>query len=234
MSMQASSAGHPGQEELMAFGDGEASADVVEHVKACATCTERAAGYTQIQSDLRRSLFRFDCPEAHTLGEYALSLLDPEQQTSIARHATTCDECSSELHTLRVYLAAPSPITDSLVDRARRLVATLVTQAPGLAYGGLRGSADTSTRVYQVDDVTVTVAPGPSKGSLLGLVTAGATPVEQLAGREVRLLPASGQLLVSKLDDIGNFEFADLPPSVYVLEVDLPGSLVIVEELRLH
>ena len=114
----------------MAYGDGEAPASVVAHVEACPTCADQARSYAQIQVGLRRSLFRFDCPDAHTLGEYQLDLLEPEHGQSVAAHAVDCDACSVELQTLRTYLAMPTSIAESPLEQARRLVATLFQPAP--------------------------------------------------------------------------------------------------------
>jgi len=217
----------------MAYGDGEAPASVVAHVDGCSTCTEQVSSYAHIQVGLRRMLFRFDCPDAHTLGEYQLDLLEPEHRRSIAAHATDCDACSVELQTLRSYLATPTTIADSPLEHARRMVATLFRPAPGLAYGGLRGTSEATTRVFQVEDVTVTVGPGQGPGTLVGLVLiAGADP-QALDGRRVRLIPTDRAPLGSSMDDLGNFEFEDVPAGMYALEIELPDAQVVVEELRL-
>src|ERR1044071_4621628 len=96
---------------------------------------------------LARSLYRFDCPDAHTLGEYALEYLSPEQRTSVAAHAADCEHCQDELSTLRAFLATPTRMPESLSERVRRRLATLFTPADVLAYG-LRGTAESSARVY--------------------------------------------------------------------------------------
>jgi hypothetical protein len=230
--MQTSAAGHPTPEELTAYGDGEASADVVAHVGGCPICTERAAGYVRTTHDLRRSLYRFDCPPAHTLGEYQLDLLDAVQRTSVAAHATECGECLAELQLLRAYLAAPTPVPESVVERVRRVVAALFTPSPGLAYGGLRGAAQTATRVFEAGEVTVSVGPGQAPGTLIGLVVVSAALPEALMGREARLIAPGGTAVSAVLDDLGNFEFADIAAGVYVLELDLAGSLVVIEALQ--
>jgi len=186
---------------------------------------------------LQRSLYRFDCPDAHTLGEYQLDLLEPEQRTRVAAHAIECDDCLTELQTLRSYLATPISVPESPLEKVRRVVATLFSPTPlgeVLGYGGLRGTAESDTRIFTVDDVTITVGPGQSSGTLLGLVMVGDAPAETLAGREVRLVPMVGSPTRSRLDDLGNFEIEDISPGAYVLEVDLPGSLVIVEELHVY
>jgi hypothetical protein len=234
MSMQASGTSHPGAEDLMAYGDGEAPASVAAHVATCSTCAEQASSYAQVEIGLKRALFRFDCPDAHTLGEYQLDLLEPEQRQSVAAHVVDCDACSVELQTLRAYLAQPTPIADSPLEHVRRLVATLLRPAPGLAYGGLRGASEATTRVFQVADITVTVGPGQGPGTLVGLVLMADTEPEALDGRAVRLLPTDRAALSSSMDDLGNFEFADVPSGKYALEIDLPNAQVVVEELRLE
>jgi hypothetical protein len=190
------------------------------------------AGFAQFQEELRRSLYRFDCPDAHTLGEYELDVLDADQRLRIATHVVDCEECRVDLHTLRDFLAAPTYIPESIVERARRVVATLLTSPPGLAYGGLRGAAASATRVFEAGDVTVTVGPGSGSGSLIGLVVVGDSSPEALIGRSVRLLPRHGQPIHSTLDDLGNFEFTDLDPDQYAVEIDLPDSIIVIQELR--
>jgi hypothetical protein len=217
----------------MAYGDGEAPDSVIAHVAACSTCAEQASSYAHIQVELKRSLFRFDCPEAHTLGEYQLDLLEPEQRRSVAAHVVDCDACSVELQTLRSFLALPTSIADSPLEYARRLVATLFRPAPGLAYGGLRGASEATTRVFQVEDVTVTVGPGQGPGTLVGLVLMAGTEPQALDGRAVRLILPDRAPLSSSMDDLGNFEFEDVPAGMYALEIDLPDAQVVVEELRL-
>jgi len=88
-------------------------------------------------------------------------------------------------------------------------------------------------RGRQVEDVTVTVGPGPAAGTLVGLVlVAGAEP-QALDGRTIRLIPLDRATLSSSMDDLGNFEFEAVPAGLYALEIDLPDAQVIVEELRL-
>jgi hypothetical protein len=186
----------------------------------------------QLQARLHRSLYRFDCPPPHTLGEYELDLLPPAGRGQVAAHVVDCVECRGELTTLRSFLSQPIDMPESVLGRAKRLVATLMAPVPRLAYGGLRGKAEPSVRVYEIEDVTITVGAGDGSGSLIGLVMVTSSPPEQLVGREVRLVPATGSPLVAELDDIGNFEFSSAASGEYVLELDLPDSLIVIEALR--
>jgi hypothetical protein len=189
------------------------------------------SGFGQFQQELRRSLYRFDCPDAHTLGEYELDLLDPDHRTRIAAHAVDCDDCRAELHTLREFLAVPPHVPESVIDRARRVVATLLTSTPGLAYGGLRGAAS-AARIFEAGDVSVTVGPGVGPGTLTGLVVVGDRPPDALAGRTVRALPREGRPVLSTLDELGNFEFSGLVADQYAVEIDLPDGIIVIQELR--
>ena len=184
------------------------------------------------ERELRRSLYRFDCPNAQTLGDYQLELLEPAARTRIAAHAVECDDCRDELQTLRAFLALPTHVADPPVARVRRFLAAVLTPAPRLAYGALRGADGDSTRVFEAHDVTVSVGRAQTSGSLLGLVVAGSQPPDTLEGREVRLLPREGEPLRARLDDLGNFEFGDVAAGQYVLEVDLADGVFVIQELR--
>jgi hypothetical protein len=190
-------------------------------------------GADEFEAALRRTLHRFDCPATHAVGEYGLGLLDPVQATLVAGHVNECDACRTELQTLRAFLADPMPMPMPVLERARRIVATLFTPAPGLALGGLRGNAASTAGVYEVDNVTLTLGPGPSPGTLIGLVTVVGSLPDQLMGRGVRLIERGGETLTSTVDDLGNFEFAGVTPGQYALEVELPDALVVVQELRI-
>jgi hypothetical protein len=186
----------------------------------------------EFERGLRRSLYRFDCPDAQTLGHYQLELLAPAERVRIAAHARDCDACSDELQILRAFLAMPTVIADSPMAQVRRFIATLFTPAAGLAYAGLRGAADDSTRIFEAHDVTVSVGRAKTSGSLLGLIVPSRMLPEALEGRQVRLMPREGSPLQARVDDLGNFQFADVGPGLYALEVDLPDGILVIEELR--
>jgi len=185
----------------------------------------------QTQLWLHQALYRFDCPSAHTLGEYQLGLLPVEQQTALAAHAVDCDACRAELTTLRNFLQTPISAPEPMLSRARRVLAALMTPAPRTAYGGLRGAAQPAVRVYEVEDITVTIGPGQGPGSLIGLLMVTSLAPEDLVGRTVRLLASDGAPRAAALDDIGNFEFDGLPPGPSSLELELPDRLLVVEDV---
>jgi hypothetical protein len=190
------------------------------------------SGPQDFERELRRALYRFDCPDAHTLGEYQLDWLDATERMQVAAHAADCHECRGELQTLRTFLAAPVDLREPPLARARRIVATLFAPKPGLAYGGLRGTSDAAALIFEGGDVTVTLGRGQTRGSVSGLVVASDQSPASMEGREVRLLPRAGATIATQLDDLGNFEFAALEAGAYVLEIDVADGVVVIEELR--
>jgi hypothetical protein len=186
----------------------------------------------ELENTVRRALYRFDCPDAHMLGEYHLDLLAPEARMNVAAHAVQCEACTAELQTLRAFLAMPPAVPESISERTRRVVAALFKPAPGLAYGGLRGAADPSTRLYRAEDVTVSLSSGDQPGSLLGLVIEPSAAEGVLDSCSARLVSTDGAVLTTTLDDLGNFEFDEVPSGTYVLELDVIGRPIAIEQLR--
>jgi hypothetical protein len=185
----------------------------------------------ELQRHMRETLYRFDCPSAHLLGEYQLDVIEPEQRMQVAAHLTQCDDCRIELQGLRTFLDTPLRMPETLLGRARRLIATLASPTPGLALNGLRGAASSSVRVFEVDDVSVTLGPGYDGHGLIGLLMVTSIPPEQLVGHQAFLVAEGRQTTGATLDDIGNFEFGDVAPGVYTLELELPDTVVVVESV---
>jgi hypothetical protein len=226
--MHFAAAGHPAVEQLIAFTDGEAGAEVEGHVEGCGVCASEVDALTAIQTGLRETLFRFDCPEPHALGEYELDVVSPEQRLRIATHAAECDECMLELRSLREFLAAEISVPETIVSQLRRVVATLLMPPARLGLAGVRGT-DTELRQYQVSGATVSISSGTEPGSVIGLLV---LQDASRMGGEVRLVPAHGVPLVTSLDELGNFEFFDLTAGEYTLELDLSDEVIVIESLR--
>jgi len=235
--MHPSSTSHPNPDDVLAYVDGDATPAVVAHVEGCDVCAEQADALEATQAGLTRLLYRFDCPDPLTLGEYALDLLGPEQRQQTAAHTLECDACASELQQVRAYLAAEAPFREDVTGRLRRLVATLLSPASGprsLATAALRGAADSAARVYQADDLTVSLSRGDGPGHLIGVIIATSPDQTPADGGQARLVSGSQTVASSPIDDLGNFEFEDIPPGVYLLELQLAEALVIVEGLQVR
>jgi anti-sigma factor RsiW len=91
-------------EQLIAYIDGEADIATTEHVRNCPVCTNKARAYYIDQQALRAALYRIDCPDAQTLGEYHLGLLAPADQAAIEEHMANCSLCMADIGKLDRFL----------------------------------------------------------------------------------------------------------------------------------
>lgn len=221
-------AGHPTPEEIIAFVDGDRTREVAGHVHGCATCSTEVGAFATTQSDLRQLLYRFDCPQPHALGEYELGLVPTEERVRIAQHAVECDACTADLLMLREYMATDVSVPQPMFAQLRRVVASVLMPAAGLGLAGVRG-ADSALRQYRVEGASVSIGSGPDRGSLIGLLVVD--DAQRMQG-EVRLLPGQGPALTSDLDELGNFEFFDVAPGAYALEIQLPDEIIVVQHLQ--
>src|SRR5206468_13071240 len=107
----------------------------------------------------------------------------------------------------------------------RRVVATLFTPPAAPAYAGLRGIAEDAVKTYRAGDLTITVSAMPAarygRVSLMGLLVSEGADQEQFAGAEVRLIAPDGAAQATQIDELGNFDFDDLAPGTYALELQV-------------
>jgi len=233
-------------DDLIAFNDGGAPPNVVEHVRACPDCAATARTYATTERRLARDLHRFECPTPQVLGEYDLGVVPAQEHLAIAMHVRDCPRCSDELHTLRNFLAVEDvPNAEPRVARLRRLIATLLPSAPtSQPLAGLRGTAEAGIETYAAGDFKLTISYGPevrrdagrmSKRvtSLTGLVWSDATTSEATLAGVATLTGDDGTARTANVDELGNFTFEDVKVGAYRLEMSLGDQVILIESLRI-
>lgn len=227
-------AGAVSSDDLIAYIDGEAPAEVIAHILHCPICAKEAGEYARAQSGITKRLYRFDCPTPLSLGDYEMGMLQPEARTAIGGHVVSCPRCTQELAQLRAFLHFDTAPTVGMVERVRRVIATLLSP-PAVPAFGLRGAGDSPVQTYDADGITITLGPGaarPRAGhtSLSGLLFGDpATAPAAIGGAAVTLVGDAGEPYTTTLDDLGNFSFEDLTAGTYRLEVALGDRVVVVE-----
>lgn len=252
---------------------------VLAHLAHCQYCSSRLATYQRMDRKLIQRLYRWDCPSNQLLGEYQLGLLSNEQVVEIQDHLKRCVLCAAEVAMLTNFLlndpllvepaampqlaAVPSQNSHAVRDakhvlqqwyaegiaNARRVVATLLSSQPRLAYQ--RDIVDTTAqwpRRYAAEDLTISIQVertpqhAHQRGSLqlLGFVTRDGRALDELQGVSVVLSSQtkSGDghnpsVYKQVIDDLGNFLFSALEPDTYMLEFQLPEQVVAIEQLSL-
>lgn len=234
----------PADRDLLAYLDGEASAEVEQHLAICAHCRLRAEELRATEARLLSGLYRLECPAPEELGEYHLQLLPKDRAREIRQHVAGCRLCAREIAGLRGYLTELRPDVEHGVLGAvgapmRVWVARLVggMASPGLALqpgqvvAAIRG-ADEGPRIYEAGDIqlSIDVQPDPhqpSHRSLFGLLLG-----PQSAGFRAHLWQQGTHLISVPVDAAGNFEISGLPPGSYELILEGPDAEVHVQDLN--
>jgi hypothetical protein len=151
------------EENLLAYGNGEADEVAIEHIDQCPYCAERALALATDQLAIRILFHRAECPDAHALGEFRLGLLTADEGAATKHHLESCPHCTTEVKDLDRFLQeVPIALVVPPVQRqVKRLVARLApsptdpaTQQPALAF---RGAAAAPPDIYQAENIRMVV-----------------------------------------------------------------------------
>jgi hypothetical protein len=213
--------------QLLGYLDNNADKKTISHLQGCAHCRERAKALDRLQKRLTRRLYRLTCPSPIELGEYHLRMLPTPQMLLIGQHLRECPHCEREIAELeRFFLADLKPMEDSLLAKAKVLIARLVSErGENQESGGstlipvfatLRGEAE-GPFIYQADHVQIVIeiqedAEQPDLKVLLGLVMGfKSNLVTVKVNRNEQIIATTS------VDENGNFTIHHLVSGLYEL-----------------
>jgi len=125
---------------------------------------------------------------------------------------------------------------------ARRILATLLPLQARLAFQRDTTQAALWPRRYTAEDVSIAVQverDASQRGSvqLIGFVSRQGQSLEMLQGTKVLLISQTadkslaGAQYTQQIDELGNFVFSSIAPATYTLELQFPGSNIVIEQL---
>lgn len=206
--------------------DGDTPPEVAAHLAGCPACAARLARASRIESSLRGSLYRWDCPAPERLGEYHLAMVSQEEQRAILRHLDDCPSCTAELETLSRFLAAddapraaPSPAARPPTPprtRLRELVARLLPAAPVTALRGVR--SETFSAAAGATTIMLDVQRTPTGQVTVQGQVLDDTP-ERWTGALVELRQGGALVGTAAVDDVGGFHFTPLAAAPLELRI---------------
>jgi hypothetical protein len=218
-------------DDRIAYARGEAQPSIIAHIAHCPACDREVAGYARVERLFRRALFRRSCPDSIVLGEYALTVLSPEDRRRVAEHLIDCAHCRDEVAGFGTFLTEtdvnPAP---SAMGLLRRLIARALP-SPAPALSGLRGDGESGSVTYEAGGVrlTVSVQSGPRPGA--GNVLVGLVEQSPRAGGVATLYQDGAVVAREDVDEIGHFLFEGIPNGSYRVEVSVPPLVVVIERL---
>ena len=131
---------------------------------------------------------------------------------------------------------------DRLHDRPgiqiRRIIASLLPPQPRFAYQRNVVGSEVWPRRYTAEDfsISIQIERGTSRRDslqLIGFVTRKGLSLEALQGIPVILSSPASAAYTQNIDELGNFVFSSISPATYTLEVQLPESTIVIEQLPL-
>ncbi len=120
--------------------------------------------------------------------------------------------------------------------QVRRIVATFVPPQPRLAIQRNVVDAALWPRRYTVEDFSISMQleRGTQRNDalqLIGLVTRKGVSLDALQGIPVSLSSPGSPAYAQVVDDLGNFIFSSISPATYSLELQLPDTTIVIEQL---
>ncbi len=214
-----------GDEQLNSILDGVAPGDVVDQLARDPDAAARYQAWQHWNEHMQQQLLRWDCSSSQQLAEYHWGDVDRTTAHVIARHLETCVLCSSEIETLRVFLATDAPqsapqrpptAVRPAAPRLRELIATIVPRLPALAVRG----AHSAPLVAEAGEVTLVLDMQPeSDGNLAVLGQVAAPDPDRWTGALVEVRQNNVVRAVAEADDIGSFRCASVPPGLSKLRI---------------
>ncbi|MGB8348240.1 MAG: hypothetical protein WCD86_25385 [Ktedonobacteraceae bacterium] len=120
---------------------------------------------------------------------------------------------------------------------ARRILATLIPSQPQVAFQRGLQEEKAWPRRYIAEDINISLQVEQDTNrrdfvQLIGLVTRKGQAVGTLEGMQVQLSSQANDMpQTERVDDLGNFIFAGVAPSTYLLELQLPESVIVIDQL---
>lgn len=228
-------------DQLIAAMSQVAGEDVLEHLRQCSDCRERLNRLRQAEDRLKRRLYRWDCPDAEALGNFAFSLLDEAEQTRVTAHLQDCPACQQDLERLRNFLQEVEKTETEEQQRIARRYAPRPTQRPsprvayplaGAAAFALRGEV---TQPVEFEGVTLILSTFEEDGisQLVGQLVG--PQAAQWKGGLVKALQGEAQPALAVINNRAKFEcrLNNTDESVHLTITSKHGQQLVVEAIDL-
>jgi hypothetical protein len=228
--------------DLMAYVDGEADQRVVNHIRRCAFCAEKAEAYGRIQETLRAVLHRTSCPSPETLGDFYLNVLPPGQKLVMAKHLRDCPHCARELEEYSI--TSPEDISLGVMEHLKETITSVIEALlipPRPQPAAVRGRA-AHQWFYRADDLNILSGFQPSagrRGTLSGVIIPRgarsgdlAQRLSPLVGTQIGLFKQDEPMRSEPVNELGHFVFEDIPPGEYDLTFDWQGQMILISRIE--
>lgn len=229
--------------KILSYVEGEADESVVAHMMECPYCHERAQQWSLLQNDLRKRLYRVDCPTPMELGDYHLGLLPAPQTLIVAQHVRGCPLCRHEVAELEDFLSDLAPEV-SLLGAAKVLIARLVNSPSASGEQGennfipsnvaLRGEAK-GPMTLEADGIVIILDLQQVEGRMVTILgQLAADDQDRWTGARVEFYQGGILKFSTTIDDLGAFQAEGLMAGSQELQIiSKDNSLTVVSNFEI-
>lgn len=218
---------------MLAYLDGEADPDVIDHLARCPRCRSRAAALDAEERPLRALLFRIECPSPDAWRDFYFGLLPDDLNAPMAAHLQQCPYCARELLILQSFVPlSESNFPPNPPQSPGGLHWCVAQLMPGSLANGQRGcAARKHAWTYLAGKMRLMidsdVFPGQPDRHLIN----GRVWVDQAPQWTAYLWRKSRLVATAQVDNLGAFQFAALPADRYELTLSGPQARVYLPKL---
>jgi len=186
----------------------ELAAAVKAHLSRCVLCAAEVATLTQFLADDPRLVERISVRPSSSNNHHA-----PQEAKSLVGR-----------------------VRDLPGTSVRHIIATLLPPQPRYAYQRTVTDFENWPRRYTAEDISISIQieRGTSRRDslqLMGFVTREGAALESFQGIPIVLSTQPGTVYTQNIDELGNFIFSSISPATYTLELRLPESVIVIEQL---
>jgi hypothetical protein len=226
------------EDELSMLLDDQADNSLKQHIEKCSACAQRLKIARQMELYMKGNLFRFDCPDPQTLGDYHHHLLNASAHKTIEDHLQLCASCRSDLQVLINFLEEDSSVTvNAPPEKLIRPPATYFqVTAEVMPLRKVRGQNKRQLRatvngVQLLFDLQHSPKGITVEGMLIAL---NKDEMSLWIGSLVEIRTTNELLSVCYIDDMGTFRCEGIPEGiVHVRITSAKGRSILVSDLEI-
>ncbi len=220
------------QGALLSYLHGDASPQIVEHIKRCSFCSAQVEQLRMVDARLLAVFYRDACPAPEVLADFALGRLLPTEKLRVAAHARACVACTEEVTSVK-NLMDEGP--RSLLNRLRESLA-LAWAAQPVAQTAAPARGEGWQGRFEAEELTITLSAHADR--LTGRVREREAPRGVDYRGEAWLLSPDmetvEQALHSAIDARGRFQFTGLAAGSFALLLQIGAQDVALETIRIE
>ncbi len=231
--------------DRMAYLEGEAGPEIVEHIESCAFCLQEVAALAAVDALLHDAAEREACPDMDILVQVAAGFQLADQ--AVENHIAQCEFCQADLQQLMAP-AKPAVIDASasksgkssfgldILAWGRNILTALDKPQPQMQLA-FRGDSQ-QEQFFEADPFQLLIKKSRQSQAaplwkIEGQLLKDGVPFAE-ENIFVQLIQENRHLSRHALDSFGMFEINDLSSKKYRLAIILPLELILIEEFNVN